>query len=79
MLLEWLPRKQCNHPVEGRTLDRAFEMRVKGGASPAPSRVDQHVAVGMATERSVTTRLKDGLPDAEGALGLDIKLSGRSS
>ena len=26
---------------------------------PAPSRVDQHVAIGMATERSATTRLKD--------------------
>ena len=28
-------------------------------SGPGPSRVDQHVAIGMATERSVTTRLKD--------------------
>ena len=29
---------------------------------PAPSRVDQHVAIGMATERSATTRLQGALP-----------------
>ena len=52
--------------VEGQRKVKERQLLVKDHLKqwnhPPPSRVDQHNAIGMATERSATTRLKDPPP-----------------
>ena len=58
LLLEWL-LTQCDHPAHrwpGRSPRPAHS---RAQLRLPRSRVDQHVAIGMATERSATTRPKD--------------------
>ena len=59
LLLEWL--RNAVQPLGSRTHSGVTVANDLPGASgvvfvPAPSRVDQHVAIGMAAERSATTR-----------------------
>ena len=51
---------QCSHPAQGQPL---FEQG------------ESHVAVGVATERSATTRLKDFLTSSSRSTGLALPLS----
>ena len=47
------------HLLDGRRRHWPWVAVLEGQGHLPPSRVGQHVAIGMATERSATTRLKD--------------------